>query len=394
MRWTSFKLPLQALTVAVVIVSSLLLVPTTALADVPTTASPTWQTNGIVRAIAYAGGNVYIGGDFTSVRPPGAALGTGEVARNHLAAFNATTGALQSFNPNANSNVFALELSPDKTKLYAGGDFTTIGATSRAHLAAFNLPGGSLDSVWHPTVTGRVKSISTFGAGTTLYVGGTFGKAGGQPHTNVAAFTSAGALLPFTATPDASVRALIVSADGSRIVIGGGFNNVNGTARRALAILNTSGVVQPQVTSIPTCSEVTSFARTSNAVFLGGEGTGGGCFDGTVALNPTTGAQLWRDNCLGATQAVQVIDTWLYVGSHAHNCSSVVGGFPEVPSGQAHHLMRESITTGHIDPAWMPNTSGNNLGPRGMGSDGVKLGVGGDFHFVNNKAQQGFTQFG
>jgi hypothetical protein len=395
MRRTSLRVPLKALPAALVLASSLLLLlPTTALADVPTTASKTWQTNGIVRAIAYAGGNVYIGGDFTSVRPPGAPLGTGEVARHHLAAFSATTGALLSFNPNANSTVFALELSPSKTKLYAGGDFTAIGASSRAHLAAFNLPSGSLDSVWHPTVTGRVKSISTFGTGGTLYVGGTFGKAGGQTRTNVAAFTSAGALLSFHATPDASVRALIVSADGQRIVIGGGFNNVKGTARRALAILNTAGVVQPQQTSIPTCSEVTSFARTSTAVFLGGEGTGGGCFDGTVALNPTTGAQLWRDNCLGATQAVQVIGSWLYVGSHAHNCSSVVGGFPETGSTRVHHLMRENIANGHIDPAWFPNTSGNNLGPRSFGSDGVKLGVGGDFHFVNNKAQQGFTQFG
>src|SRR6266540_2359648 len=89
------------LVVALLVVSTLLLVPGQALADVPTKASPTWQPNGIVYAIAYARGNVYIGGAFTSVRPPGAAPGTGEVARNHLAAFNATTGALLSFNHNA-----------------------------------------------------------------------------------------------------------------------------------------------------------------------------------------------------------------------------------------------------------------------------------------------------
>src|SRR6266508_4250233 len=56
--------------------------------------TPTWQTNGTVWALAYANGVVYASGDFTSVRPPGAALGTGEVARNHLAAFNASTGDL------------------------------------------------------------------------------------------------------------------------------------------------------------------------------------------------------------------------------------------------------------------------------------------------------------
>jgi hypothetical protein len=382
------------LAMALVAVSTLLLVPSQALADVPTAASPTWQTNGIVRAIAYAGGAVYLGGDFTKVRPPGAAAGTGEVGRNHLAAFSATTGALLGFNHSANAAVNSLELSPGKTRLYAGGDFTTIDGASRAHLAAFDLPGGALNATWKPTVTGKVKSISTFGTGATLYVGGTFTKAAGQARTNLAAFTSAGALLPFKASPDASVRALIASTDGSRIVIGGGFNHVNGVARRALAILNTAGAVQPQQPSIPTCSEITSFARTGTAVFAGGEGTGGGCFDGTVAFNPTTGTQLWRDNCLGATQAVVVIGTWLYVGSHAHDCSSVVGGFPDTGPSGIHHLLRESVSNGHIDPKWSPKTSGNNLGPRSLGTDGVKLGVGGDFLFVNNKAQQGFTQFG
>jgi hypothetical protein len=379
------------LTVAPLVVSTLLLAPH-ALADVPTKASPTWQANGIVRAIAYAGGAVYIGGDFTSVRPPGAKAGSGEVARGHLAAFNATTGALLGFNHKANATVYTLELSPDKKKLYAGGDFTTIDGSARGHLAAFDLAGGTLNGGWKPSVSGRVKSISTFGDGTTLYVGGSFGTAGGQPRTNLAAFSSAGALQPFKASPDASVRALIVSADGSRVVIGGGFNHVNGVARRALAILSTAGAVQPQQTVIPTCSEVTSFARTASAVFLGGEGTGMGCFDGTVALDPANGAQLWRDNCLGATQAVQVIGGWLYVGSHAHDCSTVVGGFPN--SDTRHHLMRESITTGHIDHAWFPNTSGNPLGPRSLGSDGTRLGVGGDFLNVNNQPQQGFTHFG
>jgi Domain of unknown function (DUF5122) beta-propeller len=390
MRRMRYAVPVVALLVA----SALLLVPARALADVPTKASPTWQTNGVVYAVAYTRGIVYIGGSFTRVRPPGAAPGTHEVARNHLAAFNATTGALTSFKHNVDSTVFSLLPSPSKARLYIGGDFTAIDGAARAHLAAFALPSGALTGTWKPSVTGRIKSISTFGTGTTLYVGGSFGHAGGHPRTNVAAFTSSGTLLPFRATPDASVRALITSSGGTRIVIGGSFNHVNGVARRALAILNTAGAVQPQRSSIPTCSQVTSFARNSTTVFLGAEGTGTGCFDGTLALNPATGAQLWRDNCLGATQAVQVIGTWLYVGSHAHDCHMVVGGFPEVGTGHARHLMRENVGNGHIDTHWFPNTNGNPLGPRSFGSDGTKLGVGGDFTSVNGKPQQAFTQFG
>ena len=54
-----------------------------------------WQTDGTVWALASAKGVVYVGGGFTSVRPPGVALnGTGQVARSYLAAFNASTGAL------------------------------------------------------------------------------------------------------------------------------------------------------------------------------------------------------------------------------------------------------------------------------------------------------------
>jgi hypothetical protein len=43
---------------------------------------------------------------------------------------------------------------------------------------------------------------------------------------------------------------------------------------------------------------------------------------------------------------------------------------------------------------WFPDTGGNDLGPRSPGTDGVKLGVGGDFHSMNDKPQQGFTRFG
>ena len=58
----------------------------------PSTVAPTWQTNAPVRAIAVVGGIVYIGGNFTSVRLPGRPIGSGEIARSHLAAFNASTG--------------------------------------------------------------------------------------------------------------------------------------------------------------------------------------------------------------------------------------------------------------------------------------------------------------
>src|SRR6266508_6167106 len=111
-----------------------------------------------------------------------------------------------------------------------------------------------------------------------------------------------------------------------------------------------------------------------------------------LAARQSDGALVWKNTCLGATQAIEIIRSFLYKGSHAHDCSSV-GSFPQVPSGGARHLLVERLSEGSIGP-WYPNTSGNPLGPRAFATDSTQLFVGGDFGTVNNKAQQGFTRFG
>ena len=105
------------------------------IADQPVSAiaSSMWQTNNTVWALAVSNGVVYAGGDFTRVRPPGAPLGTSETTRNRLAAFDASTGALiTTFNPNVNGRILDLAASPDGTKLYVVGAFTTVSGQPRA----------------------------------------------------------------------------------------------------------------------------------------------------------------------------------------------------------------------------------------------------------------------
>src|SRR5207244_8726879 len=50
-------------------------------ASLAATNGSSWQTNSSVQGIAVAAGTAYAGGRFTSVRPPGAAAGTGEVGQ-------------------------------------------------------------------------------------------------------------------------------------------------------------------------------------------------------------------------------------------------------------------------------------------------------------------------
>ena len=60
---------------------------------VSSAALSTWETDGIVFALAYGNGVVYAGGTFGNALPPGTPAGstTGEVGRTFLAAFNSTT---------------------------------------------------------------------------------------------------------------------------------------------------------------------------------------------------------------------------------------------------------------------------------------------------------------
>jgi hypothetical protein len=144
---------------------------------------------------------------------------------------------------------------------------------------------------------------------------------------------------------------------------------------------------------------VKAIVISGGTAYLGSEGTGGGCFDGdfAVKLTPTGDSLAWQNDCLGATQALVVIDGYLFKGSHAHDCDFAPGGFPQVPDNNAgpdvaHHLLDQSLTDGSLGH-FNPNTNATLLGPRAMATDGKQLFVGGDFTTVNSQPQQGFVRF-
>jgi hypothetical protein len=151
--------------------------------------------------------------------------------------------------------------------------------------------------------------------------------------------------------------------------------------------------------------QVTSLATNGTWIYAGAEGTGAGAFDGTLAFRPRDGKLIWRNTCLGATQAVLYLRGVLYKASHAHDCSSA-GGFGQIPHGwQPHHLMAENSTNGKL-LSWgtsarsisqpLPDTNGgvqNQLGPFALATDGTQVFVAGEFTSVNTKPQEGLARF-
>ena len=108
------------------------------------TSSSIWQTNNNVRALAYAKGKVFIGGEFTSVRPPGAAAGTQESSRAYLAVVDAVSGNLLSFAPQPNGRVWSLAASEDQSRVYVGGALEPIAGNSTRAVGLLDTAQGAM----------------------------------------------------------------------------------------------------------------------------------------------------------------------------------------------------------------------------------------------------------
>ncbi len=416
---------------------------------------PTWQTNGIVWALEEVNGVVYVGGNFTAVRPPGAPKGQREVARKNLAAFDAATGALlplshtftsptftYSGSPDWSCNVnkaartftcdtiYQLKKSPDGSQIYASGDFTWVDGKDRRKMAAFSTANAKTAN---PALTGfrvygtngRVKALAV--SATTVYAGGEF-TATGSPavsRTRLAAFNrTTGATLPWapTATADGApansgsksfrftpVLSMVLSPDKTRVIVAGNFFSINGTQVHGVAGLDAAtGARSPWAPSfnLPATSFAPYLTVDEDTVYAAADGYG--TFDGRWAINPTTGQTKWVDWCRGASSGLAVMGDVLYSGSHAHNCrvdAIMEGGFGEMYPHRIFRLMATSTkdaapviqhwfpSTNGGDPAIPSNESPSKQGTRVMLTAGNTVWLGGQFTLVNGLPQQGLTRF-
>ena len=199
-----------------------------------------WQTNASVLGLAVAQGKAFVGGQFTRVRPPGAAAGTSETVRTYLAAFNQTSGALDTtFNHTLNGAVWSIVASADGSRVFVGGDFTKVDGVTRNRVAAFDTTTGALIANINPNVSYRVKTLAI--GGTSLYLGGSFGLVNNVVRNRAAAINNVtGALQAWNPNVDADVYAIDAADDNAKVYLGGTFAKVGGTNRWAVASVSPS----------------------------------------------------------------------------------------------------------------------------------------------------------
>jgi hypothetical protein len=223
---------------------------------------PRWKPwlDGPVFAIASAApyqNVVFIGGRFTDINGN---------KRGSLASFN-TDGSLTDWEANTgatlndpvNDGVFSLTVGSD-FHLYVGGRFNKLSIYTRYNLGRYKLTGGMSD--WAPMPNGPVYAMQYAPATPSvgqpvLFVGGGFD-----------VMSNVNGCYPFNGCPQKYLSSIAVSQDvytpnlagyaanatldshvyamameGSRLVIGGLFTSVNGSAKRYLAKWNDDGTL-------------------------------------------------------------------------------------------------------------------------------------------------------
>jgi hypothetical protein len=374
-------------------------------------ASSMWQTNNTVWALDVADGVVYAGGDFTQVRPPGAAPGTSETNRNRLAAFSATTGALiTAFNPSVNGRVLDLEVSADGTKLYVVGAFTSVNATQRLHIARLNVSDGSLDTTWTADADATVATVVANAS--AVYVGGDFTNIKGVARGRIArlSINTGNVNSTFNASSDKRISESALAPDGSRLLVGGENDKIDGVNQAAIASLDpTTGArrtwlatgVAPRLANGGCDSRVTDIVIDGSIAYVTAESPRPGCWEGVYSADVSDGELNFKYSCLGGSTSLAIANGWLYRGSHNHDCAKNAGGYtgPRTDINNWHRLQVHNLADGRLGH-WSPNTNGGSpgtdttVGPQVMATDGTQIFVGGDQSQVNGVAQQGLTRFG
>ncbi|GAA3693018.1 hypothetical protein GCM10023081_32980 [Arthrobacter ginkgonis] len=398
------------------------LTPTTVTAD----ELPTAQINGVAWTQVIIGNTVYVGGDFTSARPAGSPAGVNEVARGNILAYDLRTGQLiNSFAPSFNAQVTALAASPDGSKLYVGGQFTSLNGATVWRLVALNPTTGALDRNFLPKPSASVRAIAA--TNDTVYYGGVFGAVGSVERLGLAAArVSDGALLDWAPKAEGGrVNALTLSPDRTKIAVGGAFTTLNGSNRPGygLGVLDTATGTQ---FPLPANEYVRNGSSNGSITSLTSDGTNfyatGYTFgrfstlEGTVSIKWSDLNTEWLEDCHGDSYSVYAGNADLvYIAGHPHHCANI-GAFPQERTWEFRRglafskkvggtITRELYDYTNFEGMprpelqhWYPDMNagtitGQDQGPWSVTGSGDYIAMAGEFTIVNGRAQQGLVRY-
>jgi hypothetical protein len=375
----------KALATLVATVGAVLAVASPAAAAPAMTSLTMPSFNGSVQTMAYSGSTIFIGGDFTAAIVKGKSI-----ARSHLAAIDATSGALLSWAPAADGRVKALAVSG--SSVYIAGDFATVGGQKRDSLARLDATTGAVSSTFKHTITGA--PYAAVAANGRLYLGGTFSAVDGQTRGKLAAFNLTTGALDATWKPSVDDQVEALASGTGRIYVGGKFHKVNSTSGydRLVALEPAKATI---VTGFKPKPPVITYAIavTATGVYSAHGGQGG-----KISSYSLTGVNRWTATFDGDAQAVTVLGNTVYAGGHFDKaCRTPKTGDHGVcldGSDARIKLAALDAGTGMLLP-WTGDANGVEGVLTLTASPALTaVAAGGAFTTINGVTQKRFAQFG
>jgi hypothetical protein len=394
-------------------------------------ALPTWQINGVVWSQVVVNNIVYATGSFTKARPPGVPVGgAGEIDGQNIFAYDVSTGERVAwFNHSLNAQGLGIAASPDGSRVYVVGDFTAVDGVARIHAASFRTATGTLDPDFNPKVQGLTQAVAA--TNSIVYLGGAFNLVNGKTRAGLAAVDAiSGTELSWAPAIDSGagsrVRAMVLSPDQSRVIVGGSFTAINGQAAFGMGSVdavtgaNLPWAANQKIRDAGENGGIVSLRADNAQIYGSGYSFNSGSniqtnFEGTFAANPTTGAITVINDCHGDTYDVLPLGSVLYSVGHAHDCRWV-RSFPDTsPRVRWQRALAQTIfpTTTNIGPDnygwnyngmpastilhWFPQlTAGTYTGTSqaawSLAGNSNYVALGGEFSKVNGLAQQGLVR--
>lgn len=344
--------------------------------DATTGALRSWdpEANGAVATVSASGGAVLVGGDLTSANA---------ARRSNAAALDASTGRLvDTWAPEPDGTVYAVEASADGSRIYLGGTFKQAGGARRTNLAAVSTTSGAAVSSFSVKASSAVYALDR--SGSRLYVGGNFSSLGPVTVGRIGAIDEASATVDpsFHPSANAKVMALAVSPDGTRLWAGGYFTSVGGRTAANVAPLNatTGQAIAWTPSLVPKATLAVATDGTMVCAGTAKSGTGG---NSTICWSATTGATRLAVSGNGNVQAVAIANGTVYAGGH----------FSSLRVGSTTVIRRKlaafDLATGAL-LSWAP-TVNSALGVFALAPQSDHLWAGGDFTAVDGQPQQGIA---
>jgi Secretion system C-terminal sorting domain len=314
-------------------------------------------TGNDVSSICLYGGKLYAAGDFSSL---------GGQNRNNLVALDTITGLATAWIPattgGSSNNIRALGASG--SKLFIGGNFTSVGSRQISYLAAIDTGTGTADN-WNPGLNNVVFDLTV--SGSTVYAGGYLTAAGLTVRNNLAAIDlSTGRLKSWNPNADGAVNALAFAK--GRIYAGGSFSNIGGAYKPNLAFIDTSTGTSVQAIPAGAGGYILALASTGNRLYAAGN-------YGLVAYNLITGSLI---GSFHPTFDYSVVTSLCPSGNLVY-----AGGYFSTVNGQSHPLAAAFDTATDLPTSWSPNLSG--ISANAIAISGSKVYIGGQFSTVNGQ---------